>query len=84
MSQRDVTEVWLEVLELGCTHHLLTHEVVPDCEFCARSFAVIERDRAETRAAVLAEVERHLAAVQYDPAPYTAMKARLAALKSPT
>lgn len=33
-------------------------------------------------AIVLRKVERHLSAVQYDPAPYTALKHRLAALKA--
>lgn len=32
------------------------------------------------RADALEEVSRHLSAVQYDPAPYTAMKYRLASL----
>jgi len=37
-----------------------------------------EADTREDIAEVLDEVSRHLSAVQYDPAPYTAMKYRLA------
>lgn len=46
-----------------------------------------EREHADAAIAlVLRKVEQHLSAVQYDPAPYTALKHRLAALthKEPT
>lgn len=41
----------------------------------------LRAELAGARKAALEEVERHLSAVQYDPAPYTAMKARLAKLQ---
>ena len=45
-------------------------------EFGGRAQAIIPIVRADA----LEEVSRHLSAVQYDPAPYTAMKYRLASL----
>jgi len=44
--------------------------------------SALDAARAEERAAVVAEVERHLSGVQYEPAPYTALKYRLAELKA--
>lgn len=70
----------------------MTEELVRKCaqELCvAQGRKVSENELAraadEVRAVipvVLAEVQRHLSAVQYDPAPYTALKHRLAELGS--
>jgi len=46
----------------------------PNCESLAA-------ENARLRETALAEVERNLLAVQYDPAPYSAMKRRIAAMR---
>lgn len=47
------------------------------------AWATWDREQAAQAAiaATLDEIERHLSAVQYDPAPYTAIKHRLATLR---
>lgn len=60
---------------------LFDESPLPDCDLTADELAQIARAAiTET----LAEVDRHLSAVQYDPAPYSAMKARLAAIRAGT
>lgn len=60
--------------DLGCSYDGPALEV--DGEF-----NILPAARAAVSEA-LVEVERHLSAVQYDPAPYTALRHRLAQLKA--